>query len=71
MVPMDRNANFLDADYCKNIVRKVFGENPPVKLYYTYFFPWRNEICTWIEHRLLWLPLGAQYCVMAGKRAAG
>ncbi|MDR0409723.1 MAG: class I SAM-dependent methyltransferase [Spirochaetaceae bacterium] len=65
--PVDRDANFLNSEYCKRMVQKAFGKSSPVKLYYTYFFPWRNEVFTWIEHKLLWLPLGAQYCVMAPK----
>lgn len=66
-LPMDNNAVWLDGKYCKNIIKKTFGEESCVKLGYTYFFPWRNKIFTWIEHRLKWLPLGAQYYVIAKK----
>ena len=66
-LPMDKNAIMLDAKYCENIIIKIFGEKSYVKLGYTYFFPWRNKICTWIEHHLAWLPLGAQYYVIARK----
>jgi len=64
---MDKNAIMLDANYCKNIIKKAFGEESYIKLGYTYFFPWRNKIFTWIEHKLAWLPLGAQYYVIARK----
>ncbi|MDR2097029.1 MAG: methyltransferase domain-containing protein [Spirochaetaceae bacterium] len=67
--PCDKNANMLDTRYCKNLMKKIFGEAAPVRLSYTYFFPWRNEVFTWLEHRLLWLPLGAQYCVTVQKRS--
>jgi ubiquinone/menaquinone biosynthesis C-methylase UbiE len=66
-IPMDKNANMLDSKYSKEILRKIFGKGAFVKLGYTYFFPWRNKIFTWIEHRLSWLPLGAQYYVIAKK----
>ena len=66
-IPMDKNATMLDAKYSKNIIKKIFGGESYVKLGYTYFFPWRNKICIWIEHKLVWLPLGAQYYVIARK----
>lgn len=65
--PMDKDANMLDAKYSKRILEKTFGEKSFVKLGYTYFFPWRNKFFTWIEHRLAWMPLGAQYYVIAKK----
>jgi ubiquinone/menaquinone biosynthesis C-methylase UbiE len=66
-IPLDKNARMLDAAYGADILRKAFGAEAPVKLGYAYFFPWRNRIFTWIEHKLFRLPLGAQYYVIAKK----
>jgi ubiquinone/menaquinone biosynthesis C-methylase UbiE len=66
-IPMDKDAAMLDSGYCKEMVKKIFGKNGKIKLGYTYFFPWRNKIFTEIEHTLWWLPLGAQYYVLAKK----
>jgi trans-aconitate methyltransferase len=66
-IPMDKDAVMLDSGYCKRIVKKLFGKNVKIKLGYTYFFPWRSKIFTEIEHILWWLPLGAQYYVLAKK----
>jgi trans-aconitate methyltransferase len=75
---IDENATMLNAHYCKRILLNHFYETKTadketmlkrdtVKLRYTYFFPWRNKLCTFIERLLFWLPLGAQYCVFAKK----
>jgi ubiquinone/menaquinone biosynthesis C-methylase UbiE len=66
-IPMDKDAHMLDSKYSLNILRKTFGENSFIRMGYTYFFPWRNRMFTWIEHRLSRLPLGAQYYVIAKK----
>lgn len=65
--PMDKNATMLDYEYCKGIIKDIFGNKSTIKHGYTYFFPWRNKIFTAIEHNLFWLPLGAQYYVLARK----
>jgi ubiquinone/menaquinone biosynthesis C-methylase UbiE len=65
--PMDKDAVMLDMDYCKSLIKDVFGETSWIKTGYTWFFPWRNKVCTAIEHRLKYLPLGAQYYVAAKK----
>ena len=63
--PIDKNATMLKSSYCKNTVEKCFmGE---VKLRYSYFFPWRNKFLVGIEHKLGFLPLGAQYYIVAKK----
>jgi hypothetical protein len=59
----------LDSKYSKYILKNIFGNEAVVKLGYTYFFPWRNKIFTRIEHGLSWLPLGAQYYVIARKQS--
>jgi SAM-dependent methyltransferase len=66
-LPMDRDAIMLNANGCKKMIQEIFGSRKNVKLKYTYFFPWRNKIFTAIEHKLSWLPLGAQYYVVAEK----
>jgi SAM-dependent methyltransferase len=65
--PMDRDAVMLNANGCKKMIQEIFGSRKNVKLKYTYFFPWRTKIFTTIEHKLSWLPLGAQYYVVAEK----
>jgi len=65
--PMDKGAVMLDCGYCKKMLKDVFGNQSFIKHGYTYFFPWRNKTFTGIEHQLFWLPLGAQYYVLARK----
>jgi ubiquinone/menaquinone biosynthesis C-methylase UbiE len=62
--PFDADAAFLAPSYCRKLTGDVFGN---AKLAYTFFFPWRNTFFTAIEHKLFWLPLGANYCVTAQK----
>jgi 2-polyprenyl-3-methyl-5-hydroxy-6-metoxy-1,4-benzoquinol methylase len=63
---IDKNATMLKSNYCKRIVEKCFNGGE-VKLCYSYFFPWRNKLFVGVEHKLGWLPLGAQYYVVAKK----
>jgi len=75
----DDPANMLSSKYCQRLVSNYFMKTKitkdgikvvdgNVKLRYTYFFPWRNKFFTFIEHLLLWLPVGAQYCVWTRKQ---
>ena len=64
-IPMDKTATMLDIKYSRGILREAFGKGSSAG--YTYFFPWRNKIFTWIEHRLAWVPLGGHYYVLAKK----
>jgi trans-aconitate methyltransferase len=64
---MDRDAIMLSARYCKTMIQEIFCSRKAVKLRYAYFFPWRNKVFTAIEHKLSWLPLGAQYYVAVKK----
>jgi ubiquinone/menaquinone biosynthesis C-methylase UbiE len=66
-IPMDKDANMLSTRYSKDILKRIFGTKSIIKLGYVYFYPWRNKVLTWIEHRLSWLPLGAQYYVIVKK----
>jgi ubiquinone/menaquinone biosynthesis C-methylase UbiE len=63
----DRDAHMLKPSYCKKLIEDKFSIRAKTRLHYTYFFPWRNKYFVKIEHGLLWLPLGAQYCVVANK----
>jgi ubiquinone/menaquinone biosynthesis C-methylase UbiE len=65
--PIDKNAEMLNPLYCKKLIENIFVEKEFVKLSYCYFFPWRTKILVGFEHRLSWLPLGAQYYVAAKK----
>jgi ubiquinone/menaquinone biosynthesis C-methylase UbiE len=62
--PFDDHAVMLKPSYCKKLVSDVFGS---ADLAYTFFFPWRNKFFITVEHLLPWLPLGAQYYVVAKK----
>jgi trans-aconitate methyltransferase len=75
---VDEDATMLSPKYCKRLLSnnfyhtKINGKEiklkkDNVKLTYTYFFPWRNKLFTFIERLLFWLPVGAQYCVYARK----
>lgn len=74
----DEETAMLNPKYCKRLLLNIFYKTTvnnrgislkkdTVKLRYTYFFPWRNKIFTFIEYMLFWLPLDAQYCVYAKK----
>ena len=65
--PIDKNATMLKASYCSKLVENCFIEKDFINLRYTYFFPWRKKIFIALEHKLGWLPLGAQYYVIAKK----
>jgi trans-aconitate methyltransferase len=75
---VDVGATMLSSEYCKRLLlnnfyntkirgKEILLRKDKVKLRYTYFFPWRNKLFTFIEHCLFWLPFGAQYCVYARK----
>jgi len=75
---IDENATMLSSKYCKRILLNRFYETSvkdkdivlnkdSVSLRYTYFSPLRNKFVEFIECFLFWLPLGAQYVVIAQK----
>jgi ubiquinone/menaquinone biosynthesis C-methylase UbiE len=65
--PIDKNAEMLKPTYCKKLIEDIFIKNEFIKLSYCYSFPWRTKILVGIEHQLSWLPLGAQYYLIAKK----
>ena len=76
---IDEDAIMLSPKYCKKLLSNIFYHTKVnnkeikilknnVKLRYTYFFPWRNRLFTFIENLLFWLPIGAQYCVYGMKK---
>lgn len=75
---VDKETAMLSCKYCKRLLLNTFYNTKVnnkgiiltkdnVKSRYTYFFPWRNKIFSFIEYILFWLPIGAQYCVYARK----
>lgn len=63
--PFDRNAVLISAPEMRNRMRAAgFAD---VSLQWTMFFPSALALLRPLELRLGWLPLGAQYCIFAGR----
>lgn len=62
--PFDRNAVLIAAPEMRRRLRAAGFDN--VSLYWTMFFPAALAPLRPLEAGLAWLPLGAQYCLVAG-----
>lgn len=65
--PLDEDAVLLKASYVKNALLRSGYQDPEVE--YIVFFPAFLKSFRFFEPWLRWLPVGAQYCVAAGKPA--
>jgi len=63
--PYDADAQLLYPSQCKKVLSECGFDN--LHLTYTLFFIWRTSFWESIEKKLGWLPLGAQYCLIARK----